>query len=87
MSDITDILESNFRVDDGFDRDIFGEERYAHAEAEILASFWTDGGIKNGDGRYVVETKNSQCVVQMSAGGSMDRVGGMNIIRHFKIPT
>lgn len=51
MSDITDILESNFRVDDGFDKDIFTEENYAHAEAEILASFWIDGGIKNGDGK------------------------------------
>ena len=54
---------------------------------DILRAQWIDGGITNGNGRYVVETENSQCVVQMSAGGSMDRVGGMNIIRYFHIPT
>jgi len=58
-----------------------------YLQRAIIASFWTDGGIKNGDGKYVIETERSQQLVMMSAGGSMGSIAESKIIRHFKMPS
>ena len=89
MSNVQETLKKFARalIPETIVNEIITQIDFGQVEKDILAAQWTEGGIINGNGRYVVETKNSQCVVQMSAGGSMDRAGGMNIMRNFKIPT